>query len=138
MRSATGRSPGCPLTDWDAVDRAEERLESRSVARRTQLERRDRRRRWLPFLLAPLVLPALGAAALLAVVEQAGGDLSGWPFARAVAVVAAAFLVPAALSAWLARREGIALALLWAVICAAAQLALVVGVGFLALDLGPA
>jgi hypothetical protein len=84
------------------------------------------------------VLPALGAAALLAVVEQAGGDLSGWPFARAVAVVAAAFLVPAALSAWLSRREGIALALLWAVICAAAQLALVVGVGFLALDLGPA
>jgi hypothetical protein len=71
------------------------------------------------------------------VVEQAGGDLGGWPFARAVAVVAAAFVVPAALSAWLARREGIALALLWAVVCAAAQLAFVVGVGFVLLDLGP-
>jgi len=72
------------------------------------------------------------------VVEQAGGDLTGWPFVRAVAVVAAAFLVPAVLSAWLARREGIVLALLWALVCAAAQLALVVGVGFVLLDLGPA
>jgi len=71
------------------------------------------------------------------VIEQAGGDLSGWPVARAVAVVAAAFAVPALLSAWLARREGIPLALLWGLVCAAAQLALVVGAGFLLLGLGP-
>ena len=71
-------------------------------------------------------------------IEQAGGDLSGWPLSRAVAAVAAAFLVPAALSAWLARHDGVVLALLWALVCAAAQLALVVGVGFVLLGLGPA
>ncbi len=80
----------------------------------------------------------LGAAVLLAVIEQAGGDLGGWPLSRAVAVVAAAFVVPAALSAWLARHDGVLLALAWAVVCAAAQLALVVAVGFLLLGLGPA
>jgi hypothetical protein len=83
------------------------------------------------------MLPALGAAALLYVVEDAGGDFGSWPAARAIAVIAAAFAVPALLSGWLARREGIPTALLWALVCAAAQLAMVVGVGFLALGLGP-
>ena len=50
---------------------------------------------------------------------------------------AAAFAVPALLSAWAAWRNGVAEGLLWAVACAALQLALVFGVGFLALGLGP-
>jgi hypothetical protein len=91
----------------------------------------------MPWVLAPLVFPALGAAALLAVVESEGGDLGGWPTARAVVVVAAAFALPAALSAWFARRQGVVEALAWALVCVCAQVAMVVGVGFLALGLGP-
>ena len=123
--------------DWEAIERAEQRLEAHSAERRSALERRDRRRRLLPWLLAPLVLPAIGAAALLAIVENEGGDLGSWPTARAVAVVAACFAVPAVLAGWSARRQGIAEMLLWAVVCVGAEVAMVVGVGFLALDLGP-
>ena len=123
--------------DWEAIERAEQRLEAHSAERRSALERRDRRRRLLPWLLAPFVLPAIGAAALLAIVENEGGDLGSWPTARAVAVVAACFAVPAVLAAWSARRQGIAEMLLWAVVCVGAEVAMVVGVGFLALDLGP-
>jgi hypothetical protein len=121
-------------SDWEAT---EERLVARSDERRGQLARRDRRRSVLPWLLAPLVLPALGAAALLAVVESEGGDLSGWSTGQAVAVVAAAFAVPAVLSWWFSRRQGLAEAIIWAFACLGVQLALVVGVGFLALGLGP-
>jgi hypothetical protein len=121
-------------TDWEAT---EQRLVEHSAARRAQLERRDRRRRLLPWLLAPVVLPALGAAVLLGVVEWQGGDLGGWPTWRAVAVVAASFAVPAALSAWFARRLGLVEAVAWAVVCVCAQVAFVFGVGFLALGLGP-
>jgi hypothetical protein len=121
-------------TDWEAT---EQRLVARSEERRTALERRARRRRWKPWLLAPLVLPALGAAALLALIEGEGGDLGGWSTARAVAVVAASFAVPAALAGWFARRQGVVEAVAWAVVCVAVQVALVVGVGFLALGLGP-
>jgi hypothetical protein len=121
-------------TDWEAT---EQRLVEHSAARRAQLERRDRRRRLLPWLLAPLVLPAVGAAALLVVVEGEGGDLGGWPTWRAVVVVAVAFAVPAALSAWFARWLGVFEALAWAVVCLCAQVAFVFGVGFLALGLGP-
>ena len=123
--------------DWEAIERAERRLEEHSAARHTAIERRDRRRRLLPWLLAPLVLPALGATALLAIVEQEGGDLGSWPTARAIAVVAACFAVPAALSAWFARRQGIAEALAWPVVCVCAQVAMVFGIGFVALGLGP-
>jgi hypothetical protein len=108
-----------------------------SAERRGRLARRDRRRRWMPWLLAPLVFPALGAAALLAVVESEGGDFGGWPTMRVVLVVAAAFALPAALSAWFARRQGVFEALVWAVVCVCAQIGMVVGVGFLALGLGP-
>jgi hypothetical protein len=121
-------------TDWEAT---EQRLVARSEERRTALERRARRRRWRPWLLAPLVLPALGAAALLALIEGEGGDLGGWSTAQAVAVVATSFAVPAALAGWFARRQGVVEAVAWAVVCVAVQVALVVGVGFLALGLGP-
>ena len=87
--------------------------------------------------LACLLLAAAGAAALLAVVEGAGGDFGDWPQWRAIAVPVAAFVVPAALCAVAARRGGVVEALLWALACVGLELALVIGVGFLALGLGP-
>jgi hypothetical protein len=125
------------MTDWDSIDRTEQRLVAHSDERRSVLARRDRRRRVMPWLLAPLVFPALGAAAIVALAERAGGDFGDWPTGQTVAVVAAAFAVPAALSAWFARRQGVVEALAWAVVCVGAQVALVFGVGFLALGLGP-
>jgi hypothetical protein len=88
-------------------------------------------------LIAPLLPAVVGAAVVVAIVEGAGGDFSGWPEWQAVAVPIAAFAVPAALSTWAAWRWGVAVALLSAVGCFAAQFALVLGVGFLALGLGP-
>jgi hypothetical protein len=88
-------------------------------------------------LIAPLLLAAAGAAVLVALVEGAGGDFGEWPEWQAIAVPAAAFVVPAVLCGAIARHEGLAEALLWAVACAALQLALVLGVGFVALGLGP-
>jgi hypothetical protein len=88
--------------------------------------------------LAGVVVALLGAAAVVAVVEGEGGDLSEWPLWQAIAVPAALFVVPALLTAWVARRHGAVEAILWAVACAALELALVFGVGFLALGYGPA
>jgi hypothetical protein len=87
--------------------------------------------------IAPLLLAAVGAAVLVALVENAGGDFGTWPLWQAIAVPAAAFFVPAVLSGWVARRGGVVEALLWAVACVGVQLALVVGVGFLWLGFGP-
>jgi uncharacterized membrane protein YoaK (UPF0700 family) len=86
---------------------------------------------------ASLLLAAAGAAVLLVVVQRAGGDFGDWPQWRAIAVPVAAFVVPAALAAFAARRGGVAEALLWAVACIGLQVALLFGVGFLALGLGP-
>ena len=88
-------------------------------------------------LIAPLLLAAAGAAVVVALVEGAGGDFGSWPLWQAIAVPAACFAVPALLAAWVGRRGGVVEALLWALACAGAQLALVVGVGFVALGLGP-
>jgi hypothetical protein len=88
-------------------------------------------------LIAPLLLAAAGAAVLVALFEGAGGDFGDWPEWQAIAVPAAAFAVPAVLSMWAAWRQGALEAMLWAVACVAAQAALVFGVGFLALGLGP-
>jgi hypothetical protein len=85
----------------------------------------------------PLVLAAAGAAAVVGMLEAAGGDFGAWPTWQAIAVPAAAFVVPALLSAAVTWRYGWAQALLWAVVCAAVQFALVFGVGFLALGYGP-
>jgi hypothetical protein len=52
-------------------------------------------------------------------------------------VPVAAFVVPAVVSAWVVRRDGWFEAVLWGVACAALQVALVLGVGFVALGLGP-
>jgi hypothetical protein len=87
--------------------------------------------------ITPLLLAVVGAAVVVAVVEGAGGDLGDWPLWQAIAVPAAAFAVPALLSAFVVRRRGVVEAVLWALACLGAQLALVLGVGFLALGFGP-
>ena len=88
-------------------------------------------------LFAPLLLAAAGAAVIVGLLEAAGGDFGDWPTWQAIAVPAAAFAVPALLSAAITWRYGWFQALLWALTCAAVQFALVFGVGFLALDYGP-
>ena len=95
----------------------------------------DARRGWTPWLIGALVLPALGAAAVVALVEEV--DLASWEDWQAAAAIAALFAVPAVLSAVVARRFGVVEAVAWAFACAGVQLALVFGVGFLALGLGP-
>ena len=96
---------------------------------------RDARRGWLPWLLAPLVLPALGAAAVVAVVD--GVDLDSWEIWQAAAVLGALFLIPAVLAGFVARRFGVVEAIAWALACVGVQVVLVFAVGFLALGLGP-
>jgi hypothetical protein len=88
-------------------------------------------------LVVPVLLAAAGAAALVALVESAGGDFGAWPTWQAIAVPVAAFVVPALLSAAVTWRYGWVQAVLWAVVCVAVQFALVFGVGFLALGYGP-
>jgi hypothetical protein len=95
----------------------------------------DARRGWTPWLFGAVVLPALGACAVVALVE--GVSLDTWEPWQAAAVLGALFVVPALLAAVAARRFGFAEALAWAFACAGIQLALVFGVGFLALGLGP-
>jgi hypothetical protein len=85
-----------------------------------------------------VALPILGAAAVVGVIEAAGGDLGAWKTWQVVAALAAALVVPAGLSLWLVRRDGVVQAIAWAVVCAGLQVALVFGVGFVALGLGPA
>jgi hypothetical protein len=96
---------------------------------------REARRGWMPWLLAPLVLPALGAAVVVALTETA--DLDRWPLWQVVLALGAAVVIPAALSAFVARRHGVAEAFAWALACVGVEVALVFGVGFLALGLGP-
>jgi fatty acid desaturase len=122
---------------WDAVERAEERLGERSEARERRRLRRDRRgrvRRWS----VRLLLPFAGAAVLLALLEREGGDFGGWSRAATIAVVAAAFVLPAAIAAWLSRRDGWLVAAAWVIGVIAVQAALVLWVGFIALGYGPA
>jgi hypothetical protein len=88
-------------------------------------------------LVVPVLLAAAGAAALVALVESAGGDFGAWPTWQAIAVPVAAFVVPALLSAAVTWRYGWLEAVFWALTCAAVQFALVFGVGFLALGYGP-
>ena len=123
--------------DLDAVEEAEGRLESRSRERRAQLARRDRRRRWAPWLICLLPLPAVGAGVLLTIIDGQGGDLRELSTAAAVGVVAGCMLVPALASAWVGRRHGRLDAVLWALVTLAVELALVFGLGFAVLDLGP-
>ena len=95
---------------------AEARLEGRSAARREALARRDRRRRLLPWLLCPLILPALGTAALVTVARD---DLVPGELAPAAACV----VVPALVSWWVGRAHGRLDAVLWALVTAAITVA---------------
>ena len=88
-------------------------------------------------VIAPLLLAAAGAAVVVAAVEGAGGDFGSLPLWQAIAVPAAAFAVPALLSAWVGWRGGAVEAVLSALACFGAQVALVLGVGFIALGFGP-
>jgi hypothetical protein len=121
---------------WEAVEHADERSRERAAARQRDEDRRRRRRGWTVWVLR-IALPILGAAAVLATLESRGGDLAGWTAAAAAALPAAELIVPAVLAGLTARDEGWAVALLWALVTLAAAVALIFGVGFLALGLGP-
>ena len=99
--------------------------------------RRDRRRAWLPFVLCPLVLPALGAAVLLIVIDANGGDLRDWSTSGAMALVAGCLAVPALISVAVTRHAPPAETLAWALVTLFAEGAMIVGIGFLALGIGP-
>ncbi len=124
-------------SDFKAVEDAEGRLESRSRERRAGLERRDRRRRLAPWLICLVPLPALGAGVLLAIIDGEGGDLRELTGPAAALLVAGCLLLPALLSGWIGRRHGRLDAVLWALVTLAVELALVFGLGFAVLDLGP-
>lgn len=110
------------------MEGAETRVHERAMARQRAADRRQRRRSWTVWALRVL-LPLLGAAAALLVLEA-----RDWSTVAA----AAALVVPAAVSAWLARRESLPDAILWLLVTLAAELALVFGVGLVLLGLGPA
>ena len=123
--------------DLKAVEDAEVRLESRSQQRRAELERRDKRRRITPWLLCLIPLPAAGAGTLLAIIDSSGGDLRELSAGAAAGLVSACLLVPALLSGWIGRRHGRVDAVLWGLVTLAVELAIVFGLGFAVLDLGP-
>ena len=124
------------MEGWEAVEQAEQRLEQRSGQRHRARERRRRRAhvaRWV----VRLALPLVGAAVLVGVLELEGGDLGAWSQAAALAFLAGVFALPALLAGWLARGEGRVHAAAWAVGTFGVQGALVFGVAFVLLDLGP-
>ena len=123
--------------DADFAVAAQTRIAARNRERERQAETRSRRERILLWLCAPLLLPAAGAAATVAILDGAGGDLHAWSTTSAALITAAVFLLPAALSAWLARRRGRIEPLGWAAITLLMQIALVFWVGLIALDYGP-
>jgi cation transport ATPase len=123
--------------DADFSVAAQTRIAARNRERERKEAKRARRERILLWLCAPLLLPAAGAAAALAVLEREGGDLSGWSSGSVALLTAALFGLPALVSAWLARRRGRIEPLGWAAITLLAQIAVVFWVGLIALDYGP-
>ena len=121
----------------DFAVEARTRIAARDRERERKDAKRAKRERILLWLFAPLLLPVAGAAAALAVLEGEGGDLSGWSSGSVALLGATVFGLPAALSAWLARRRGRIEPLGWAAITLLAQIALVFWVGLIALELGP-
>jgi cation transport ATPase len=118
----------------DFATAAQTRIAARNRERERKAEKQARRERILLWLCAPLLLPAAGAAAALAILD---GGISGWSDGSVALVTAAVFGLPAALSAWLARRRGRIEPLGWAAITLLAQIALVFWVGLVALGYGP-
>jgi len=113
--------------DEDFAVAARTRLEARGRERDRKAERRDRWNRILLWLCAPLLFPAAGAAAATAVIEHKSG----------LALFVASFLVPAALTLWLARRRGWFERVAWPLVTIAATLALMFWAGFVWLGYGP-
>lgn len=122
---------------WEAVDHAEERLQERAAARQRTDVRRRRRRSGAAWFLR-IALPLLGAAAVLATLESGDGTLDRWTPATAAAIVAAELLVPAVAVGLTARRSSWFEVVLWSLVALAAEVALIFGVGFALLGLGPA
>ena len=123
--------------DADFSVAAQTRIAARNRERERKDAKRARRERILLWLFAPVLLPVAGAAAALAVLEGEGGDHSGWSSASVALFPAAVFGLPAALSAWLARRRGRIEPLGWPAITLLAQIALVFWVGLVLLGYGP-
>jgi cation transport ATPase len=121
----------------DFAGEARTRIAARDRERERKIAKRARRERILLWLCAPLLLPAAGAAAALAVLDGEGGDLSGWSSGSVALFTAAVLGLPAALSAWLARRRGRIEPLGWATITLLMQIALVFWVGLVLLGYGP-
>ena len=122
-----GEPPGRRRLRRRGADPDRRRATASASARR---EKRARRERILLWLCAPLLLPAAGAAAAVAVLEGEGrGPRRLVERRRSRSCTAAVFGVPAAPSAWLARRRGRIEPLGWAAITLLAQIALVFWVG---------
>lgn len=125
-----------------ALDQAEARLAERARVRHGARERREHqrelRRRWLE---GPGRIPALalaGTVVLVVMLAASGGDLSGWPYAAALAAEAAVFVAPAAIAGLLWRDAGAALAVAAALAVLGLQLTFTFVGAFLVLHLGPA
>jgi hypothetical protein len=116
------------MTEDDFAVAARTRIEARNRERERRAARRDRRERILLWLLAPLILPAAGAAAAIAVLESGDGRAG---------LALAALGVPPLLSAFLARHRGRLELVAWPLITVAAELALVFWVGLVGLGYGP-
>jgi hypothetical protein len=134
-RGRTGR--GWSARNRTRISRSPPGLASRRATATASAAKRSRRESIFLWLLAPLGLPAAGAAAGIAVLDAAGGDLAGWSTASVVLVALAVFGVPAAVTVWLARRRGRVEPFAWAAMTLAAEVALVFWVGLVALGYGP-
>ena len=115
--------------DDDFAVAARTRIEARNRERERKAARRHRREAILLWLCAPLLLPAAGAAAAVAVIEAEPS--------QQVPLFIAAFVVPVVLTGWLARHRGWLEPFVWALITLAAEVALVFWVGFVGLGYGP-
>ena len=115
--------------DDDFAVEARTRIEGRSRERDRKAARRQKRETILLWLCAPLLLPALGAAAATAVIEAR-------PAGR-LALFAAALAIPMLVTLWLARRRGWFERIAWPLVTLAAEVALMFWVGFVALGYGP-
>jgi hypothetical protein len=127
---------GPPERGWEAVDHAEERLQQRAAARQRTDARRRRRRSGMAWIVR-IGLPLLGAAAVLATLEAAGGDLRRWPASTAALILGAETAGPAVAVGLTARRESAAEVVLWTLLALAAVVVLVFGVGIGLLGYGP-
>src|SRR5215207_338647 len=117
------------MEEDDFATAARTRIEARNRERERLAARRDRRERILLWLCAPLLIPAAGAAAATAVIEER-------PAARLVLFIAA-LAIPMVLTAWLARGRGWFERIAWPLVTLAAELALMFWAGFVWLGYGP-